>query len=74
MSDDIIKTGDDAITAGITIISYTDRPGVSKVYVGNTLLFDAQDQPIQQLEIRMKMPFHLHFTQPVLMAVWKEPT
>ena len=74
MSDDIIKSGADDLTAAVTILGYTDRPGIAQVYVGNTLLFDGQGKPVQELEVRLKMPFHIHFVQPVMTAVWKDPT
>ena len=73
MTDDIIKTGDDDVTAAVTVLGYADRPGISQVYIGNTLLFDGQGQPVQQLEVRLKLPFHIHFTQPVMTAVWRDP-
>jgi len=62
----------DAVAFTLSVIGYPDRPGISRVYVGDLALFDGQDEPVTRLEVKVTVPFHVAFGTPILAAVWRE--
>lgn len=49
-----------SIQVDIRVIGYPDRPGIARIYSGDSLLFDAESEPVTDVTVRAQVPFHTH--------------
>ena len=63
---DTIKSGADEISLTFRVIAFPDKPGIAKVYLGDSVVFEANGQRVTDLTLRAAMPFHIHFVAPEL--------
>lgn len=74
MSD--VAAGSGVLQVGIRVVTYPDRPGISKIFAGEMLLFDGDgaEGPITDVTIHRVIPFHTHFTESTFTLAWRRPT
>lgn len=71
MSDDQVG-GRGVIQLALRIECHTDRTGVHRVWHGDKLLFDSEDETVTHLGLRLQVGFHSHFEPATFALVWRE--
>lgn len=62
-----------AIEIRVTCIAHP-HGGIAKLIVGDQLLFDGDGAQVMQAEVRIAVPFHVHFEEARLACIWKDET
>lgn len=71
---DTIKHGEDDISVEMKVVGYPDRPGIARIYLGETMIFDGSNVRATEATVKVKLPFHIHFVAPdlSLTLAWRE--
>jgi hypothetical protein len=64
--------GHGSFQVDLRVITYPDRPGIARIYSGDSLLFDAADETVTDATVRVAVPFHSHFENASFAVAYRE--
>lgn len=66
-----IITDTQHIQLNVRVLTWPDRPGIAKIFVGEDLLFDGDEANVIDASVKVMVPFHLHFEAVRLGCAWR---
>ncbi len=66
-----IRTKTENIQLNVRVLTWPDRTGIAKIFVGDDLLFNGDDANVIDATVKVMVPFHIHFEAVRLGCAWR---